>query len=169
MRDIHSLITHLIDILRREEIQCDRLEATVQQERIAVRRLAIQQFAEINETRVNILQTLQALEEERSAVMGRLADDLKLDREKMSLSVVLSRVKTPDARLLDQRLENFAATIRRVRREIALNAMMIADFQNFLYRGLRVWQDAMGGDGLYSASGRVQTAGAAAAMVMQKG
>lgn len=150
MQDAHTVTARLFDLLGREETQCDLLEATIREEREAVRRLAIERFPAINDARTTILQTLQALEEERAVLMGRLAEVWQVDQPSITLSFVSARLQPHQAQGLDRRHERLAAKIRRLRHEIALNAMMVGEFQRFLFRGIQVWQDTCGEDGQYS-------------------
>ncbi len=157
MQATHSAITHLFDLLGREEAQCDLLERTILEEREAIRRLAIERFATINDARTNVLRTLQFLEKERAALIDRLAEEWGIDGHAMSLSQLCARLDPPTAQGLERRHEQLAAKIRRLHREITLNAMAIAEFQRVLHGGLQAWQDGLGGEGLYSASGRGRT------------
>ncbi|GIW55310.1 MAG: hypothetical protein KatS3mg082_1714 [Nitrospiraceae bacterium] len=167
MRETPSTIARLTDLLSREEAQCDLLETTIREEREAIRRLAIDRFAPINDTRTAVLRTLRSLEDERAAVLDHLAEEWRLDRKTLSLPFVCARLSAAEARGLDQRAERVASKIRRIREEIALNAMMIAQFQHVLQGALRVCEDLWVGDGLYSAPGRARTVGAT--MVTQRG
>ncbi len=167
MRETPSTIVPLSDLLSREEAQCDLLETTIREEREAIRSLAIDRFAAINETRTAVLRTLRSLEEERVAIMDRLAEEWHLDRHTISLSVVCARVNPAEGQRLDRRHERVASKIRRLRDEIALNAMMIAQFQHVLQGALRVCEDLWAGDGMYSATGRARAV--AAMMVAQRG
>lgn len=167
MHETTPTVARLADLLSREEVQCQLLETTIREEREAIRRLAIDRFAGINDTRTAVLRTLRSLEEERANVMDCLAEEWRLDRQTMSLPLVCARLSPAEAHGLDRRAERVASKIRRLREEIALNAMMIAQFQHVLQGALHVCEDLWSGDGLYTAPGQARTV--AAMMVTQRG
>jgi flagellar biosynthesis/type III secretory pathway chaperone len=167
MRETPSTIARLADLLSREEVQCQLLETTIREEREAIRRLAIDRFAGINDTRTAVLRTIRSLEEERVAVMDRLAEEWRLDRKTMSLPLVCARLNSAEAQGLDRSAERVASKIRRLRDEIAVNAMMIAQFQQVLQGALHVCGHLWSGNDLYSAQGQARAV--SAMVVTQRG
>lgn len=169
MQDIATPLQHLDHILRREEIQCDALADNIQRERQALRTLTLTDMADVNHQRAGLLENLLLLETERTAWVARLADHWNLDPSVISLSVILERIETGEARRLETLYTRMAGKIRGLRHEISINAGILNSLQVFIREGLNVVRQASAPLGLYSGAGIPHDCGTGAMMFRQKG
>lgn len=164
-----SVVPHLIDILDREEAECDRLLATLREERTAIRRLTLSDFNTINERRLGILHALETIEADRRHAMARLADTWGVPSDSLTLHTVIDRLKTAGAQELEERHTRLAHTIRTAREEISLNARLIDGIQAFIEKVLHAWTEAAPKEGTYSSSGECRPGGTGGAFLRQRG
>jgi flagellar biosynthesis/type III secretory pathway chaperone len=169
MQDTVTALQQLDHILRREEAQCDALADNIQRERQALRALTLTDMAEVNRQRAALLDELLLLETERTAWVARLADRWNLAPSAISLSVILERLETTEARRLEMLYRGMAGKIRTLRQEISINAGILNSLQAFIRKGLNVVRQATVPLGLYSGSGEPDEYGMGAMMFRQKG
>jgi flagellar biosynthesis/type III secretory pathway chaperone len=169
MQDNVAALQKLDHILRREEAQCDALADNIQRERQALRTLTLTDMAEINRQRAALLDELLLLETERTAWVVGLADRWSLTPSAISLSVILERLETTDARRLETLYTRMAGKIRALRHEISINAGILNGLQAFIRKGLNVVRQATAPLELYSGSGEPDPCGMGAMMFRQKG
>ncbi len=163
-----SVIPHLTDILIREEAECDRLLATLREERTAIRRLTLSDFGTINEHRLNILHSLDEIEAERRHAMDHLAEMWGAPPNSLTLQAVIDRFKTSGNQGLEEQHTRLAGKIRAAREEIAFNARLIDGIQTFIKKALHAWTDAAPKEGIYSSSGACRPDGTGA-LLRQRG
>jgi flagellar biosynthesis/type III secretory pathway chaperone len=169
MQDLVTAFQQLDHILRREEAQCDALGDNIQRERQALRTLTLTDMAEVNRQRASLLDELLLLETERTAWVAGLADRWNLAPSAISLSTILERLETADARRLETLYRGMAGKIRALRHEISINAGILNSLQAFIRKGLNVVRQATAPLGLYSGSGEAHESGMGAMMFRQKG
>ena len=169
MPDLLTDLQQLDHILRREEAQCDALAHNIQRERQVLRALKLTDMAEVNHQRAELLNDLHLLETERTAWVARLAGHWNLAPSTISLSIILERLETTEARRLEALYIRMAGKIRALRHEISINAGILNGLQIFIRKGLSVIRQATAPLGLYSNSGEPQECGMGAIMFRQKG
>ena len=169
MQDIVTAIQQLDHILRREEAQCDALAHNIQRERQVLRTLTLTDMTELNHQRAALLDDLFLLETERTAWVVRVADGWNLAPSAISLSVILERLETAEAKRLETLYTRMAGKIRALRHEISINASILNSLQVFIRKGLNVVRQATAPLGLYSGSGAPRDCGLGALMFRQKG
>jgi flagellar biosynthesis/type III secretory pathway chaperone len=169
MLDIATALRQLEHILGCEEAHCEALAHNIQRERQALRTLTLTDMPEVNHQRAELLDDLQRLEAERTAWVRGLADGWNLAPSALSLTVILERLETAEAKRLEAQYTRMAGKIRTLRHEISINASILKSLQAFIQKGLHVMRQATAPVGLYSGSGAPHQLGMAALMFRQKG
>ena len=147
-------IFDLSRLLEREEEACRALLGTVHQERAAIRTLAVTEFHSINCQRLAVLESLQRLTDERQSLFQRFAGEQGLSNPAISLHEVLDRVGDPMAGTLRARYNDYVATAKLVRQEIAHNVTLIEGIRGVVEQVLSVGARAVPGSDLYGQGGR---------------
>ena len=164
-----SLVTHLIDLLNRECAQLKPLAQLGEEERTALKTLAIDRLAQINARRAQLVDAMAELEKERINVVAQLAKVWGLSSGEMTVSLVADRVGATDGVILlrqHQRLADMTAVLRKT---MMVNQQAIAGFIEFTRKALGAWQQPSHADGLYAASGAWQETHAGGDFIVHKG
>ena len=169
MLDLATALRQLEHILGCEEAHCEALAHNIQRERQALRTLTLADLPEVNHQRAGLLEDLHRLEVERTAWVKGLADCWHLAPSALSLTVILERLDTAEAKQLEGQYTRMAEKIRTLRHEISINASILNSLQVFIQRGLNVMRQATAPLGLYSGSGAPHQLGMGALMFRQKG
>lgn len=169
MHAAQFVLAPLTDILIREEEACDRLLATLHQERTAIRRLKIDDFVTINEDRGSILESLERLEAERRHAMRDISRSWNLPEEALTLQRIVERLKSSGTSGLDERYARLARKLRVVREEIAFNAKLIEAIQSFVTKVLSAWSEGRPAEGIYSFGGDRGFRASGGALLRQRG
>jgi flagellar biosynthesis/type III secretory pathway chaperone len=144
----------LCRLLEREEEACQALLDTVNQERAAIRTLAVTEFHTINSRRLAVLESLQRLTEERQSLVQRFAGEQGVASPTGSLHDVLDRVGDATAGTLRTRYNGYMATAKLVRQEIAHNVTLIEGIRGVVEQVLSAGARAVPGSDLYGQGGR---------------
>ncbi|MDH5641019.1 MAG: flagellar protein FlgN [Nitrospira sp.] len=161
----------LVDLCRhlsREEVVCRSLLETVQEERLAIRRLAIIDFHPINCKRLTLLESLQQLAQESDDLVRRLAAQFGLSQT-TSLQNLMDRLSVPESAELRARHRSFMETAKMVRDEIAQNAVLIEGIRGLIDQALSAGSEAVSREDGYGSDGRRALAPSANALLYQQG
>ena len=154
--------------LNREEAVCRSLLETVQEERLAIRRLAIIEFHPINCRRLALLESLQQLTQERDDLVRRLAVQFGFP-EAASVQHLMDRLTAAESADLRARYRSFMETAKVVRDEIARNAVLIEGIRGLIDQALSAGSEAMSGQDGYGSDGRRALAPSANVLLYQQG
>lgn len=159
----------LSQILIREYESCRALLDTVEEERRAIKTLAITEFHAINLRRLAILETLQALTQARDAAVRQIAETARLPEAAASLPALLDRWPSPQTAELRRHHDRVMAAAKLAREEIKQNVVLIEGFRQVIEGALAAGTAALPGADAYDRSGQRATQPSAAAMLYQQG
>ncbi|MDF0652013.1 MAG: flagellar export chaperone FlgN [Nitrospira sp.] len=162
-------LDELTNILTREFVQCDSLAQNIVREREAIKRLALQEFVSINQSRIAILDCLHSLKEELDTVLDRLAIACHVPEAGRTLTEILPRTHSPQAGEILQQYERLADKARAVKHDIAVNQLLIKNAQSFLIRATEAHHQPPPVDDLYTVSGSRSNSGMPAALIRREG
>lgn len=166
---LSSPISQLCRLFTQEEAACRALLETVAEERVAIRTLAIAEFHPINCRRLAILESLQALAEERALLVQRLATAEGFPPDISALRRFIDRSTGPGSDELRTRYTAFLATAKLVRDEIKQNIVLIEGIRGVVDRALGAGTTIVPGLDLYTHDGRSSTVTPVNAVIHQRG
>ena len=162
-------LDQLTHILTRESVQCDLLAQNIVQEREAIKRMELQIFVSINQSRISILECLHSLKEELDGVLDRLAAAYDVPETMRTLPEILRRAQSPQSGIILEQYERLAEKVRAVKRDIGVNQLLIKSVQSFLVRAMEAHCPPTPGDDLYTVSGSPSKTGMPAAVIRRQG
>jgi FlgN protein len=162
-------LDQLTHILTRESVQCDLLSQNITQEREAIKGMALQEFVSINQSRISILECLHSLKEELDGLLERLAVAYHVPESGQTLTEILRRTQSPQARFILEQYERLAEKVRAVKHDIAVNQVLIKNVQSFLIRAMEAHHQLLPGEALYTVSGSQNNRGVSAALIKRQG
>jgi hypothetical protein len=169
--DSLSHATALVDLCRqlgREEDACRALLETVQEERAAIRRLAIAEFHPINCKRLAVLESLQRLSQETDGMVRSLAAKVGLPPT-TSLQGCMDRLGPEESLDLRARHVSFMEAAKTVRAEIGQNAVLIEGIRGLIDQALSAGSAAVPGQDGYGSDGRRMRTPSANVLLYQQG
>ncbi|MDH5667246.1 MAG: flagellar protein FlgN [Nitrospira sp.] len=151
-----SPMPDLIDLCRhlsREEAVCRSLLETVQEERLAIRRLDIAEFHPINCRRLALLESLQQLAQESDQLVRQLAVRFGFPQTTSVQSLMdhLTVAESADLRAMHR---SFMGTAKVVRDEIAQNAVLIEGIRGLIDQALSAGSEGLSERDGYGSDGR---------------
>jgi flagellar biosynthesis/type III secretory pathway chaperone len=167
-RTLPPTTAQLCRLLSQEEAACRRLLDTVHEERAAIRTLAITEFHAINCRRLSILESLQALADERQRVVHELAGRQGLPSA-MSIHGLLDHVKGAGSAELQAVYRSYMAAAKTVRDEIKQNVVLIEGIRGVVDQALSAGTAVVPGQDLYTADGQSSGAGRVNMLIHQRG
>lgn len=162
-------LEQLPHILARESAHCDLLTQNIVQERDAIKRMALSEFLSINQSRISILESLHRLKDELDLLLDDLAHTYQVPLSNRTLTDILHRVQSPQARVILAQYERLAAKVRAVKQDIAANQVLIHSVQSFLFRALEAHRQSLPEGDLYSELGARQQHHVPAAVIRRQG
>ncbi len=159
----------LAQLITQEETACQSLLETVHEERRAIRALAVTEFHAINSRRLAILESLQALADQRDALVSKLSQQFRLAPSASTLQGVIEALRGAEAVPLREQYERFLATARTVREQVKHNVVLIENIRGFIDAALTAGTTVIPGSDLYGQSGLSRSAPAAATLIRQQG
>ena len=168
---MHASISldQLTHIITREFVQCELLAHNIVQEREAIKRLALQEFVSINQSRVSILECLGSLKEEWEVVLDQLAVAYHVPEAGRTLTEILRRTHSPQAGFILEQYERLADRVRAVKHDIEVNQLLIQNAQSFLVRAMEAHRQPSTGDDFYTVLGSRGKSGMPAALIRRQG
>jgi FlgN protein len=163
-----SITVHLCRLLDREEAACRALLETVQEERTAIRTLAITEFHGINSRRLAILDSLRTLAQERDGLVRDLAQCLSLPPA-TTIHGLIDRLASGDSTHLRTSYNSFMAIAKTVRAEIKQNVVLIEGIRGVVDQALSAGAKIVPGLDLYNSGGHCAGAGSANLLIHQQG
>jgi FlgN protein len=161
---MESFSTSLCRLLAQEESACRTLLETVQEERKAIRALAVAEFPGINSKRLAVLEQLQTLAHERDLLLRRFAETDVAGPVSIPLQRIVESLTDPRSGELREQYQRVMAAAKLVRGEIKQNAVLIEGIRDFIDNALSAGSKAAPGLDLYNGGGR--NAGARPAAVI---
>jgi hypothetical protein len=158
----------LSQLIAQEETACRALLETVYEERAAIRTLAVTEFPRINARRIETLEILQRLADQRAALILRLSRHYHLPPSAATLHGVIQAAAGHETGLRAQ-YDRYLATARTVREQVKHNVVLIENIREFLDNALSAGTAVMPGHDLYASNGQTLTAPVHAALVRQQG
>jgi len=158
----------LCQLLDREEAACQSLLETVQEERAAIRTLAVTEFHSINCKRLAILESLRTLAEERDALVLHIAQCLGFSQT-TTIHGLIDRLTASESADLRARYNSFISIAKMVRAEIKHNVVLIEGIRGVVDKALSVGTETVPGLDVYNSDGQRSNAGAANALIHQQG
>lgn len=159
----------LCRLLIEEEAACRSLLETVQEERAAIRTLAITEFHTINCRRLAILESLQTLAEERTRVVRQLAEHHGLQAGTCSLHQLLDHLTDSGSGDLQARYNSFMSTAKTVRDEIKQNVVLIENIRGVVDKALSAGTALVPGHDLYNHDGHSSRVSPLNVLIHQQG
>jgi flagellar biosynthesis/type III secretory pathway chaperone len=167
-RSSPSLST-LITLLERQQNRFEAFLALLDKERTAIKTLASASLVEISEAKLNLLEDIRLLDEQRSAAVARLAGNWGVEADSLTLRAIAQRVGPIEAGTLVRLHERLNKTVAAVRDSTGLNGDLIARSLAFLNQGLEVWRSSPNASALYSMHGALKSSVTQPTFVEQKG
>lgn len=164
-----SKTAKLCRLLMREEAACRSLLETVQEERAAIRTLAITEFHGINSKRLAILECLQALAEERTLLVQQCAQDHGLPPSASALPMLIDELNGPESHELRAHYRTFLSTAKSVREEIKQNVVLIEGIRGVVDKALSAGTRIVPGQDLYNQDGQSSALSPTNALIHQRG
>lgn len=159
----------LSQILIQEYESCRALLETVEDERRAIKALAITEFHDINLRRLAILETLQALTMTRDATVGGLAEMANLPDAGTSVQVLLDRWQSPHVTALRRHHDALMVVAKQARDEIKQNVVLIEGIRHVIEGALTAGTASLTGADAYNRSGQRASLQSSSAMLYQQG
>jgi hypothetical protein len=147
-----STTLNLCQLLGREEAACRSLLETVQDERAAIRTLAITEFHSINCKRLAILESLQTLAQERDLLVQAMAQLHGLART-TTIHALIDRLTVQGSADLRERYNSFMSIAKMVRAEIKHNVVLIEGIRGVVDKALSSGTKIVPGLDLYKNDG----------------
>lgn len=164
-----SCAQSLGEILSKEQASCLALLDTVEEERRAIKSLAVAEFHGVNTKRIAILETLQSLNQSREAAVRQLAEAVHLPAAADSLRTLLDTWRSPAAEGLRREYEALMTTAKRAREEIKQNVVLIESLREFLEGAVQAGTVLSAHGQAYDRSGQRVGAASSAAVLYQQG
>lgn len=164
-----SSVQALSQILIREQASCCALLDTVEEERRAIKALAITEFHDINLRRIAILETLQTLTQTRETAVRQISEMADLPEAVTSLQVLLDRWQSPHVAELRRHHDTLMVVAKRAREEIKQNVVLIEGIRHVIEGALAAGIATMSGADAYNRSGQRATLQSSAAVLYQQG
>lgn len=158
----------LCHLISREEDACRSLLETVEEERIAIRRLAVAEFHPINCKRLAALESLQRMAGESNELVRRLAVRFGLP-ETTTLQGFMDHLTASESADLRAQHRSFMAIAKSVRAEIAHNAVLIDGIRGLLDRALSSGSMIVPGQDVYGSDGRRAQSSGTNVLIYQQG
>jgi flagellar biosynthesis/type III secretory pathway chaperone len=162
-------ITQLCRLLRQEEAICRQLLETVHTERAAIRTLAITEFHSINCRRLSILESLQALADERQQLVPALLEHFGVQSTSASIQELSVHVQGPASDDLQDACRSYLAVAKTVRDEIKQNVVLIEGIRGVVDQALSTGAPVAPGRDLYTADGQSFVADRVNVLIHQQG
>lgn len=163
-----STTYNLCHLLNREEAVCRSLLETVQEERTAIRTLAITEFHAINCKRLAILESLQTLAQERELLVQQMAQLHGL-AQPTTIHALIDRLAASESADLRTCYNSFMSIAKMVRAEIKHNVVLIEGIRGVVDQALSSGTKIVPGHDLYDNEGRSSTASPVNAFIHQQG
>ena len=159
----------LCQLLGREEAACQSLLDTVQEERAAIRTLAITEFHSINCRRLAILEALQTLAQERDLLVQDMVQLRGLSRTTTTIHALIDRLTDPESTELRIRYSTFMSIAKMVRAEIKHNVVLIEGIRGVVDKALSAGTNMVPGLDLYNNGGHASASPFINALIHQQG
>ncbi|MBH0188502.1 MAG: hypothetical protein HP493_06525 [Nitrospira sp.] len=168
VRTLTPTIPALCRLLDREGAACHALLETVLEERAAIRNLAVTEFHPINCKRLVVLESLQALAQEREALVQQIAVQHAFDPA-TTIQGVIDRLAASESIGLQERYNSFVSTVKTVRAEIKHNVVLIEGIRGVLDQALSAGAAVAPGFDVYNGEGQHSRAANANLLIHQQG
>lgn len=162
-------MAQLCRLLGQEDATCRQLLETVHTERVAIRTLAIAEFHAINCCRLSILESLQALADERQSLVQALGANYGLQSATTSIHALIDHVHGPASEELRVAYHSYMTTAKIVRDEIKQNVVLIEGIRGVVDQALSTGTPVAPGRDLYTADGHSFVAGPVNVLIHQQG
>jgi hypothetical protein len=158
----------LCQLLGREEAACRALLETVQEERTAIRTLAITESHAINCKRLAILESLQTLAQERDLLVQHMAQ-LRGLGQATTIHTLIDRLAAHESADLRVYYNSFMAIAKMVRAEIKHNVVLIEGIRGVVDQALSSGSKIAPRHDLYNNEGHSSTVPPVNAFIHQQG
>jgi hypothetical protein len=167
-RTLSPTIPTLCLLLDREGAACHTLLETVLEERAAIRNLAVTEFHPINCKRLVVLESLQALAQEREALVRHIALQHALDPT-TTIHGLIDWLAGAESIGLGDRYNAFMSIVKMVRAEIKHNVVLIEGIRGVLDQALSAGASIAPEADVYSGDGQHSRAVTANFLIHQQG
>jgi flagellar biosynthesis/type III secretory pathway chaperone len=161
-------IAPLRQVLIDEEAACRSLLHTVEEERAAIRTLAITEFQAINTRRLALLESLESLARERDRQVKHLAAQQGLHTVP-SIPELLDRLTLADGGDLQAHYHRLMSTAKMVRDEIRQNVLLIDNIRGVVDQALSMGTTVVPGHDLYRQDGHSSKTSPVNVLIHQRG
>ena len=168
VRTLAPTIPALCRLLDREGAACHTLLETVLEERVAIRNLAVTEFHPINSKRLVVLESLQALAQEREALVRQVALQQAFDPA-TTIQGLIDLLAAPESIGLRERYNSFVSIVKMVRAEIKHNVVLIEGIRGVLDQALSAGAAIAPGVDVYNGNGQHSRAASANLLIHQQG
>jgi flagellar biosynthesis/type III secretory pathway chaperone len=153
------MLTDLSDLLHREFDAYRSLLSLLQKERRIVVDCSIEQLIQTNKEKENLVLKIRILEQSREAILEKIADQMGLSPDTLTLSQLEERLKEPFARQLGALRSKLSAILQSIREVNEENRVFLQHSVDFvkgslaLIRYLTVPNPTYGGSGTLGGDG----------------
>lgn len=163
------ITTALCNLLAQEESACRSLLETVQEERRAIRTLAITEFHTINGKRLAVLEQLRVLARECDLLVQQFAQTEGSPQSSLSLQRVIDLLTDHHSNELRGQYKRLMAAAKLVREEIKQNVVLIEGIRGFIDSALSAGKKVVPGLDLYNGGGQSTSVLPTTALFYQQG
>lgn len=164
------ITTTLCNLLAQEESACRSLLETVQEERRAIRTLAIAEFHTINGKRLAVLEQLRVLARECDLLVQQFTQtEGSPPQSSLSLQRVIDSLTDHHSNELRGQYKRLMAAAKLVREEIKQNVVLIEGIRGFIDNALSAGTKVVPGLDLYNGGGQSTSALPTTALFYQQG
>jgi len=163
------ITTALCNLLAQEESACRSLLETVQEERRAIRTLAITEFHTINGKRLAVLEQLRVLARECDLLVQQFTQTVGSPQSSLSLQRVIDSLTDHHSNELRGQYKRLMAAAKLVREEIKQNVVLIEGIRGVIDNALSAGRKVVPGLDLYNGGGQSTSALPTTALFYQQG
>lgn len=168
VRTLTPTIPALCRLLDHEGAACHALLETVLEERRAIRDLAVTEFHPINCKRLAVLESLQALAQEREALVRQIVLQHAFDPD-TTIQGLIDQLADSESAGLRERYNAFISIVKSVRAEIKHNVVLIEGIRGVLDQALSAGAAIAPGFDAYNGEGQHARAVSANLLIHQQG
>ncbi len=153
MNDLEYLLADLSDLLRREFDTYRSLLSLLQKERQIVVDFSTEDLIQTNKEKENLVLKIRILEESRVVLLEKLADNMGVPPEALTLSALEQRVKEPFVTQLSTHRSNLSAILQSIREVNEGNRVFLQHSVDFVKGSLALIRHLTASNPKYMATG----------------
>jgi flagellar biosynthesis/type III secretory pathway chaperone len=155
---MHADLSDLVDLLQTEAALYRELLPVIHRERAAMIRSRRDELGPVASEKQNLIERLRAVEEQRSKLIGRLADRFGCSPAEMTLSRLARSVAAPHGEALWRCRADLSELLKRLRAENRCSEMLCRHTGELLRASYGILKGLAAGGSTYRRGGQMQAA-----------